>query len=165
MKQNNGPSWLRHMDFSVVAVLPVLVASVLGQIATTPNLAPWYAGLAKPAFNPPNGIFPPVWAALYLLMAFAAWRLARLAPSPARRLALGLFFAQLALNAAWSWMFFAAHSPLLGLVNIVPQFLLVLATIAATARVDRPAALALAPLAAWVGFASVLNYSIWALNP
>jgi benzodiazapine receptor len=164
VKQNESPSWLRHMDFSVVAVLPVLAASVLGQIATTPNIVPWYAGLVKPSFNPPNGIFPPVWATLYLLMAFAVWRIARLPSSLARRTALILFFAQLALNAAWSWMFFAAHSPWLGLVNIVPQFLLVVATIVAAARIDRPAALALTPLAAWVGFACVLNYSIWTLN-
>ncbi len=164
MKQNNSLSWLRHMDFSVVAVLPVLVASILGQMATTPNLMPWYAGLVKPDFTPPSGIFPPVWAVLYLLMAFAAWRIARLPPSPARRVALSFFFAQLALNAAWSWMFFAAHSPWLGLVNIIPQFLLVLASVAATARGDGPAALALTPLAAWLGFASVLNYSIWTLN-
>jgi len=163
MTKNSGGAWWRHMDLSVVAVLPVLAASVLGQIATTPNLG-WYAGLTKPSFNPPNIIFAPVWSALYLLMAFTAWRLARLPASPARRLAMNLFFAQLALNAAWSWMFFAAHDPWLGLVNIVPQFLLILATIAATLRIDTLAALALVPLAAWVGFAAVLNYAIWTLN-
>jgi tryptophan-rich sensory protein len=76
VKQNNSTSWLRHMDFSVVAVLPVLVASILGQIATTPNLVPWYAELVKLDFTPPSGIFPLVWAVLYLLMAFAAWRIA-----------------------------------------------------------------------------------------
>ncbi len=153
----------RNWTAAAIAIVPVVAALALGQIATFPNL-PWHAGLAKPSFNPPNLIFGPVWTTLYLLMAFAAWRILRLAPSPARRLALNLFFAQLALNAAWSWMFFAAHNPSLGLVNIVPQFLLIVATIIAMARLDRLAALALAPLAVWVGFAGVLNYSIWALN-
>ena len=74
----------------------------------------WYAGLAKPPFNPPNGVFGPVWTTLYLLMAFALWRVLRLpAASAKRRWALSLFFTQLVLNAAWSWMFFAARNPLL----------------------------------------------------
>ena len=75
-----------------------------------------------------------------------------------------LFYAQLALNAAWSWMFFAAHSPVLGLINIGPQFLLILATLNAFRPLDRYATWALVPLAAWVAFASVLNYAIWSLN-
>ena len=47
-----------------VAVIPVAAAFVLGQMATFSNLAPWYAGLAKPAFNPPNWVFAPVWTTL-----------------------------------------------------------------------------------------------------
>ena len=143
----------------------VAAASVLGQIATYPNLATWYAGLAKPPFNPPNAIFAPVWTTLYVLMAFALWRVLRLpAETPGRGAAIALFVAQLALNAAWSWMFFAAHSPLLGLVNIVPQLGAILATIAAFWRLDRPAALGLVPLACWVTFAGVLNFALWRLN-
>jgi benzodiazapine receptor len=78
--------------------------------------------------------------------------------------ALTLFFIQLALNAAWSWMFFAANSPLLGLVNIVPQFALIVATVVVFYRLDRLAAYCLLPLSAWVAFATVLNFSIWLLN-
>ena len=89
-----------------LAIAAVGTASVLGQLATYPNL-PWHAGLVKPSFNPPNTVFAPVWTALYLMMAFAVWRILRLPPSPERRYALVLFAAQLVLNAAWSWMFFA----------------------------------------------------------
>lgn len=149
---------------AAVAITAVTAALLLGQVAIYPNLAPWYAGLAKPAFNPPDAVFPPVWAALYALMAIAVWRILRLPPSPMRRTALALFLGQIVLNIAWSWMFFAAHSPLLGLVNIIPQWLFILATIVAFARVDTAATVCLAPLAAWVGYAAVLNAGIWWLN-
>ncbi len=154
----------RELGMAALALAAVIAASLLGQLATFPNLVPWYAGLAKPSFNPPNWVFAPVWTALYVLMAFAGWRVLRLPPSPARRTALMLFFGQLALNVAWSWMFFAAHSPLLGLINIIPQWLVIVATIVAFARVDRLAAGCLAPLAAWVGYAAVLNAALWWLN-
>ncbi len=154
----------RDIGAAILMVAVVVAASLLGQRATYPNLAPWYAGLVKPFFNPPDWVFAPVWTALYLLMAFAGWRVLRQLTSPARRTALLLFFGQLALNVAWSWMFFAAHSPLLGLINIIPQWLVIVATIVTFARLDPPAAWCLAPLAAWVGYAAVLNAAVWWLN-
>ena len=154
----------RDIGFGALALGAVAVTSVAGQLATYPNLAPWYAGLDKPAFNPPNWVFAPVWTALYVLMAFALWRILRLPPSPARRTALLLFFCQLALNAAWSWMFFGAQSPAWGLVNIFVQLAVIAATILSFRRLDRLASWCLVPLALWVAFASVLNFSIWRLN-
>ncbi|AMN45144.1 TspO/MBR family protein [Rhodoplanes sp. Z2-YC6860] len=155
--------WL-DAGFALIAVASVAAVSTIGQIATYPNLAPWYAGLTKPAFNPPNWVFAPIWTALYLLMAFAVWRILRSPDSPTRRIALILFFTQLVLNAAWSWMFFGAHSPLLGLIDIVPQLAAIFATIVAFYRLDRLAACCIVPVAAWVGFALVLNVSVWVLN-
>ena len=67
----------RDTAFAVFAIAIVAATSILGQIATYPNLIPWYAGLAKPDFNPPNWIFAPVWTTLYALMAFALWRILR----------------------------------------------------------------------------------------
>src|SRR3954469_23252665 len=97
----------RELPFAALAITVVVAASLVGQMATYPNLAPWYAGLTKPSFNPPNWIFGPVWTTLYVLMAFAVWRILRLPQTSApRRWAISLFFFQLALNAAWSWMFF-----------------------------------------------------------
>lgn len=164
MTQTQGLRWRRDIGVAVLPVVAVIAASLLGQLATFPNLAPWFAGLVKPSFNPPNWVFGPVWTTLYALMAFAAWRILRLPPSPARRTATILFFGQLALNVAWSWMFFAAHSPLLGLVNVVPQFLVIVATLVAFARLDRIAGWCMAPLALWVGYASLLNAAVWWLN-
>jgi tryptophan-rich sensory protein len=155
----------RSLRFALLAVVAVAAAAFLGQMATAPNLDPWFAELRKPAFNPPRWLFAPVWTTLYVLMALAAWRILRLpAATPGRATALALFFAQLLLNGAWSWMFFAARNPLLGLINIVPQLLLVLATLFAFRRIDAIAGWLLVPLAVWVGFATVLNFSIWRLN-
>lgn len=154
----------RDWGLAATAIAALVATSIAGQVATYPNLEPWYAGLAKPAFNPPNWVFAPVWTSLYALMAFAFWRILRLPESRERRTAVLLFVALLVLNAAWSWMFFAANSPALGLVNIVPQLVLIAATIVAFGRIDRIAAWCLVPLAAWVAYATLLNASIWWLN-
>ena len=153
----------RDLAFGGIAVAAVILASGLGQVATFPNLG-WYASLSKPSFNPPNWIFGPVWTTLYALMAFSAWRIMRLPNSGDRSLALGLFFTQLALNAAWSWMFFGLNNPLLGVLNIFPQLVIVVATAVTFYRLDRLAGWLLVPLAAWVAFASFLNTAIWRLN-
>ncbi len=150
---------------AAVAIVPVIAASLVGQWATYPNLVPWYATLAKPAFNPPNWIFAPVWTVLYGLMALAVWRLLKAnCPWVERRTALVLFFSQLVLNALWSVLFFGFHSPLGGLLNIVPQWTLIVLAIFRLRRIDIIAALCLFPLALWVAFAALLNFEIWRLN-
>ncbi|WP_306341309.1 TspO/MBR family protein [Sinorhizobium sp. GL28] len=159
---NDNRRWIRAL---LLAILPVVATSILGQLATYPNIESWYATLAKPIFNPPNWVFAPVWTTLYVLMAYAAWRLLSMpASTPGRSTALILFFIQLALNALWSWMFFAMQSPVAGLVNIIVQIGFILATIAQTWRVEKTAALCLVPLAVWVSFAAVLNFAVWYLN-
>ena len=155
----------RSLLSGLLALLVVAAAASLGFLATIPNISPWYDELAKPAFNPPNAIFGPVWMALYVLMAYAFWRVLRLrGETLARRAAIWLFLAQLALNALWSFLFFGAHSPVMGLADIVPQWLLIVATVAAFLPLDRRAALALVPLAVWVAFAGALNFAVWRLN-
>jgi hypothetical protein len=90
----------RSLVFGLFAVGLVAWGSIIGRLAIVPNLAPWYAGLVKPSFNPPNFIFGPVWTALCLLMAFALWRILRLpAQTPGRGVAVAVFLAQLALVA------------------------------------------------------------------
>src|SRR5450432_240356 len=98
--QRAARSPVSDLRAAVLAFVAVAAASVAGQIATYPNLAPWYAELEKPGFNPPYWIFAPVWTTLFVLMAFALWRILRLPDSQRRRTALILFLVQLVLNAA-----------------------------------------------------------------
>src|SRR5687767_5663801 len=146
------PSSSRTRDIGLAALALGAEAAtlLLGQLATYPNIETWYAGLAKPLFNPPNWVFAPVRATLYLLMAFALWRILRLpSGTQGRSAALAAFFGLLVLNAAWSWMFFGANSTLFGLINIVPQLALIVASIMLFHRLDRIAAWCLVPLACW----------------
>jgi tryptophan-rich sensory protein len=160
-----APTPLPKWQQAAVAIVPVIAASLVGQWATYTNLVPWYAALAKPALNPPNWIFAPVWTVLYGLMALAVWRLLNAnCPWVEKRTALALFFSQLVLNALWSVLFFGFHSPLGGLLNIVPQWTLIVLAILRLRHIDSIAALCLCPLALWVGFAAVLNFEIWRLN-
>jgi translocator protein len=155
------PPLLRAMT----AILPVVLAGVLGNLATSPNISGWYAGLTKPGFTPPNFVFGPVWSVLYALMAAALWRILSVPRTrPGRGAALTAFFVQLALNAAWSFAFFAAHSPLAGLVVIGALVAAILATIRLFWPLDRLAAVLIVPYAAWVGYAAMLNLAIWRLN-
>jgi len=159
--QRNGAFW----RLLCLAAAPILAAYLLGSLATFANLTPWYHMLAKPDFNPPDWIFGPVWTMLYILMGIAAWRILRKPDSEARARALGFYFAQLALNILWSWMFFAMRSPMAGLINIIPQWFLLATTALCFWRIDRAAGAMLVPIILWVGFASILNFEIWRLNP
>lgn len=150
---------------ALLAATPVFLAGAIGNIATIPNIPTWYAGLVQPPMNPPNWVFGPVWSLLYLLMAIAFFRILRLDPStPGRTRALGVFLLQLAMNASWSFAFFGAHSPALGLMVILPLESLILLTIFLFRRLDHVAAGCLAPYAAWVAFATYLNAGYWILN-
>ena len=132
---------------------------------TARPVAGWYKTLSKPWFNPPNWAFPVAWTILFVLMGVAFWRVLRRAPqTPLRTLAVCLFVAQLALNVGWSVAFFAGHSPIHGLVVIVPFWLLIVATAWVFGRIDRPAGWLLVPYGLWVAFAIVLNAAIWRMN-
>lgn len=150
---------------ALLAIAPVLAANVLGSIATIPNIPGWYAGLVKPSFNPPNWIFGPVWTTLYVMMAYAFFRVLRQPRFTAgRSRAIGAFLVQIVLNALWSFAFFAAHSPLAGLVVVVLLWLCILWTMLEFWRLDTLAGALLAPYLAWVSFATLLNFMIWRLN-
>lgn len=125
----------------------------------------WYASLAKPALNPPNWIFAPVWTTLYALMAVAAWLVWRRAGLAGAGMPLGLYVAQLVLNGLWSYLFFGIHRPGLALFDIVTLWLTILVVLLLFWRTDRRAGALMLPYLSWVGFAAYLNFELWRLNP
>ncbi|WP_165249055.1 TspO/MBR family protein [Paludisphaera soli] len=147
-------------------LLVTAAAAALGSMATIPNVDSWYAGLRKPPWTPPNWLFGPAWTLLYTLMAVAAWLVWRRrdVDPQARRNALGCWAFQLALNAAWSWLFFGFQKPGLAFVELVSLWLMILATLVSFAGIDRKAAALLVPYLMWVTYAWALNGAIYRLN-
>jgi tryptophan-rich sensory protein len=138
-----------------------------GGAVTATSVGGWYQAPAKPAFNPPDWVFGPVWTILYAMIAVAGWRIWRLRGWTTRGAlnpALLAWALQLGLNLSWSFLFFGAGMIGGALVEIV----VLLAAIGATARlfwrIDRPAAWLLAPYGAWVAYATLLNAALWRLN-
>lgn len=155
--------WRKIALISVPAI--VLLGSASGWLSNSGYDNGWFAGLAKPFFMPPGWAFGVVWPILYVLLGVSLALILAEPPSEARRKGLILFFAQLALNFAWSPLFFAAHAIQLALITIF-----VMAAVAAMAagqfRRIRPLAGALMlPYLAWLCFAAALNAAIHSLNP
>ena len=120
--------------------------------------------IIKPTWNPPGSVFGPVWTALYLMMAVAAWLAWK--PTGVRAAAepLTLFGIQLVLNSVWSWIFFGMHQPGWAFAEIVALWLTIATTMISFFRRSQIAGWMLVPYLAWVSFASILNFTIWRLN-
>jgi len=147
---------------ALALVLPLAVGFI-GTVPTARAIPTWYRTLDKPEWNPPDAVFGPVWTTLYLLMGIALV-LVRQAGEDTRRAEL-VFGIQLALNTAWSFVFFGSRDPRGGLAVIVLLWSAILATIVEFGRIRPAAAVLLAPYLAWVSFASVLNAEIVRRNP
>ena len=138
--------------------------SALGAVASI-QAQSFYGQLFQPEWAPPGWVFGPVWTLLYAMMGVAAWLVWRGGGFRHNRQALGLFLLQLAVNALWSWLFFAWHLGLIALIDILLLWLLILATLISFWRASTVAGALLIPYLCWVSFAAVLNYSVWQLNP
>jgi translocator protein len=159
-------SWIVLVGFLAVCFLVAGVSSTF----TVSEIPHWYAALNKPSFNPPNGIFGPVWTLLYALMAIAAWLVWKQPASTPqqaalRSAALRIFWLQLFLNFAWSWIFFHEHQLAGALLEIVVLWLAIVAATLLFMKVSRLAAWLMLPYVLWVAFATLLNFEIWKLNP
>jgi len=139
-------------------------AAALGGIASS-QAGTFYRALDRPGWAPPAWLFAPVWSALYLLMGVAAWLIWRrhgfLEGAPALR----LFLVQLALNALWTWVFFAWHQGALAFLEILALWVSILATVVLFWRLQPLAAALLVPYLVWVTFATALTYAMWKGNP
>ena len=126
--------------------------------------APWYQEIAKPSWTPPGWLFGPVWTALYLMMAIAAWLVWRARASRTMSGAIIIYLVQLALNGWWSYLFFGLRRFGLALADLVAMWILIAIAVVLFWRIRRLAGVLLVPYIAWVTFAGFLNHAIWALN-
>lgn len=162
----DDPTVAERLRDLAIGSIPLLVGGASGA-ASMSGIRVWYRTLRRPSWNPPDAVFGPVWTTLYGLMGVSLVQVVRARrPSTAatRRVALGLFATQLALNGAWSWIFFSRHAIGLALADILVLWLAIVATIAAFGAVRPTAAGLLLPYLAWVTFATVLTAWIWRHN-
>lgn len=158
----------KHPRVLLQATGAVLLCEAVGLAAawvTQTSVTTWYPTLTKPVFTPPNWLFAPVWTILYAMMGVAAFLVWRQRTTPvSRRGALVLFGVQLLLNGGWSFAFFGARSPTLGLIVIVALWGALVWTMDRFFRIRRAAGWLLVPYLLWVSYALALNLGIWVLN-
>ncbi len=137
-----------------------LVVTAAGGALVT-QLGPWYYGLKKPSWQPPDWLFGPAWTLIFLLMGAAFVLSWEQVPSSLGRLRLfGLFAVNAGLNTLWSFLFFGRRRPDLALIEAVPFFGSIVLLIVTVAPLDRRAAWAFVPYLCWVTFATMLNIAI-----
>lgn len=156
---SDSPSQPRSA-LALVGFILITFCAPLASLGAMPG--DWYAALNKPAWNPPAWIFGPAWTLLYTLMAVAAWLVWK---QVGWKKPLWLYFIQLALNAAWTPIFFGAHQLGWALVAIILLWTAIALTMRSFFRVRPAAGWLFLPYLAWVTFATVLNFTLWRLNP
>jgi tryptophan-rich sensory protein len=158
---NEIAAWGENPLLSLVLFVLVVAASVLVASRFRPDT--WYRRLRKPAWNPPNWVFAPVWTVLYVCIAVAGWLAWR---DGANQWSLPLYFwiAQLVCNVAWSWLFFGLHN-IGGALAVSGMLLVAIVGFIVTALYTGPWAAALfVPYALWVAFATLLNAAVWRIR-
>ena len=142
----------------------ILICQAIGILGSLPNIRAiptWYATLRRPRWTPPSRVFAPVWTALYLLMAVAAWRCWLVVGFGGWTL---IFALQLALNLAWSWIFFGWRQLGVALVEMAMLWALILWCLLTMKAIDAAAGVLMAPYLLWVSYAFSLNAGFWVLN-
>ncbi len=151
---------------AILAIVICQIAGALGAVVTAPAIPAWYAGLTKPAINPPNWVFGPVWTLLYTLMGIAVYLVWKKGiKKPRVRLAVTVFGIHLAVNTAWSIVFFGFHAIASALFVIFILWSLIVILMKLFHPIDKRATYFLVPYLAWVSFAAILNFWLLILNP
>ena len=156
-------SFLRIALVCVPAVL--LLGTASGLLSNSGYSNAWFRSLNLPGFMPPGWAFPVAWSLLYICLGLALAMLIHARGARGRGRIVGLYLIQLAVNYAWSPVFFAMHRVTLGLAMIAAMIVLTVALIVLLWRVRKAAALLLLPYLAWLCFAGALNYRVMADNP
>jgi tryptophan-rich sensory protein len=157
---------MRFKPFAFIINIAIpLAMGAIGAWFTSQYVKTWYVTLNKPSFNPPNWLFPPVWTTLFILMGIAAylvWLKRKEVQYFTRTVA--IYLIQLVLNVMWSFLFFYAHEIGLALFEIIALLLVIIINAMVFYKIDKTAGLLFIPYILWVGFATILTYSIFSLN-
>jgi translocator protein len=153
---SNGASGLALASFAGLT----LAAAALGRVSNRRVPGLWYSMQRKPPFQPPSWVFGPVWSALYALIAASGYRVWKAPSGKTRNRALALWGTQLALNSAWSPLFFGARRKRAAFVDLLALLGVVAAYAKVSRKVDKSAAAMVIPYLGWLGFAAVLNEEI-----
>ena len=148
----------------IIAVIGALIIGGLSGFLTTDAIQNYYLTLKKPSWNPPNGIFGPVWTVLYIMIGVAFALIWNQQDTAVRTQAMLLFGIQITLNFFWSLIFFRWQSPAWALVEILVMLVFIVLTVLAFQKLNKTAAYLMLPYLCWVSFASFLNFTIWKLN-
>jgi benzodiazapine receptor len=147
----------------LIAFLLAILVGGIGGAAT--EIGPWYYSLIKPAWQPPDWAFGPIWTLIYITTGIAGVRAWRLGNEQQRRYFLGALLLNCALNLLWSLLFFKIQRPDLALIEVVVLWLSILPLILLPLRYSPRSSLLLLPYLAWVSVAAYLNLTIVRLNP
>ena len=163
---SKGQLRMSFLRWAVVTVpLVVLLGFASGRLVPAGDENAWYRALAKPALTPPGIVFPIAWTTLYVMLGLALAMIADARGSRGRGLAITLFAVQLALNLAWTPLFFGAHEVVAAAVLIAAMLAVSVVVTFRFARIRRPAAWLMVPYMVWISFAGALTLGIHRLNP
>lgn len=154
---------MSYIKLAISVIIP-LVIGFIGSFFTSRSVNTWYTTINKPAFNPPNWIFGPVWTILFILMGISLYLVWSLGFGKNEWLTTGIFSVNLLLNLLWSLLFFGLRSPFLALMDIMALWVIILVNIIVFYNISKTAGILLVPYLLWVSFASILNYYIYILN-
>ncbi|XP_011311965.1 translocator protein [Fopius arisanus] len=136
-----------------------------GAVITRRNINPWYESLKKPSWTPPKWAFGPAWTSIYCSVGYASYLVHRDGGGfKGAVLPLSIYGANLALNWAWTPIFFGCHNIKIALYEIVVLWGSTIALAVAFHQVNPVAGYLVLPYIAWNTLATALNYVIYRDN-
>ncbi|HWK35957.1 TspO/MBR family protein [Sphingomonas sp.] len=163
---SKGQLWAAFLRWAAVTVpLILLLGFASARLAPSGDQNRWFTALAKPDFMPPNAAFPIAWTLLYILLGLALALIINARGSRSRPLALGLFAVQMALNLAWSPLFFGLHRVSAAIALTGAMFVAAALTAWVFWRIRPVAGALLLPYLLWIAFAFALVWEVDRLNP
>lgn len=154
-------NWLKL----IICILAIEFIGIMAGFFTSSSVGSWYQTLIKPSFNPPSWLFGPVWTILYAMIGVSLYFVLTAKQKPKiKNKSYWIFGIQILLNFMWSIVFFGMHKIFLALIVIALLWLAIILNFLAFYKISKISAWLLVPYWLWVGFASVLNFSLWMLN-